>query len=306
VSAPTIEVDAPAEAPAILSPAEVAGPLTGEIVLKGKMPGGILTIDPDQKEFTKRQVVALAAIGIDRAEYPDAQIWSFLHLCQSRDLDPWAREAYLIKRGQGDKAKYTMQTGIDGYLKLANDTGRFIRVAGTYWTGNDDDEKSWRWDPVEEVMRRMWFDQWPASRGYPGAARAVIEYVDSATRSIVRTDGIAHWDMYAPLMPKVTWSGPQGNRKKTPVMAGGVQVMELSEMWTKGPHHMVGKCARALALRTAFPRETSGIYTHEEMHAADAADRVEQEQARRDGLRGRTRQRRLRGRPTPYRRSASP
>lgn len=278
MSAPTIE--APVEAPVILSPAEAAGPIEGEIVLKGKMPGGILTIDPDQSKFTDRQIVALQAIGIDRS-FPDAQIWSFLHLCQSRGLDPWAKEAYLIRRGKGDNTKYTMQTGIDGYLKLANDTGRFIRVAGTYWTGNDDDANAWRWDPVEEVMRRMWFDQWPASRGYPGAARAVIEYVDSATKSIVRSDGVAHWDMYAPMMPK--WAGPKGNRH--PVMVNGAQVMELSEMWEKGYHHMIGKCSRALALRTAFPRETSGIYTHEEMHALDAAERVAQEQDRKNGLR---------------------
>ncbi len=42
----------------------------------------------------------------------------------------------------------------------------------------------------------------------------------------------------------------------------------LGAMWAKMPHVMLSKCAESLVIRRAFPNETSGVYTAEEMSNA--------------------------------------
>ncbi len=46
-------------------------------------------------------------------------------------------------------------------------------------------------------------------------------------------------------------------------------VPDQAFMWQRMPHTMLGKCAEALALRKAFPKQLAGLYVGEEMEQAD-------------------------------------
>lgn len=47
---------------------------------------------------------------------------------------------------------------------------------------------------------------------------------------------------------------------------GTKQNGDPNKMWKEKPAHMTGKCAKAIALRDAFPHELSGLYIREELH----------------------------------------
>jgi hypothetical protein len=265
----------------IIQPGDVEKPV-GTVELR--TPHGFLTLRPGQSQLDENQHAALMAIGIDLVKDPGVlpHLRAFIHMCQLRQLDPYAKEAYLIGRGKGEYRKWTMQTSIDGYRKMSASTGRYIRVKARLWTGPEDDPACWR--EVEEdgvlVRKRVWYDMWPSNRGYPGSAMVIVEHYDEQGR-ITTTAATADWKFYAPMNP--VYEGSGNNRRKK-LDANGQQLMELAEMWEKGDAHMLAKCAEALAHRLAFPNTVHGFYVSEEMHRLDLEERNRRiEEQRREG-----------------------
>ena len=160
----------------------------------------------------------------------DAELALFGQVCQRTGLDPFARQIYAIKRGQGETEKMSIQTSIDGYRLIADRTNKY-GGSETLWCGQDG----------------QWVDVWLANDP-PAAAKTLIYKVGSDKPFV----GVARFDSYK----QEYWDKTEKRYK-------------LSSLWAKMPDLMIGKCSEALALRKAFPAELSGLYTREEMMQAD-------------------------------------
>ncbi|WP_187283729.1 phage recombination protein Bet [Streptomyces sp. adm13(2018)] len=194
---------------------------------------GSLAIQPDQTMWSPEQRAILRQSGIDD-EVTNAELASFLHLCQRTQLDPFSRQIYLIGRydRRAGRKVFTPQTSIDGYRvtahRAAAKAGHTLGYEDTLWC-----DTSGRWQDV-------WLADEP-----PAATKVTV------VRDGQRFSAVARYSEYV-----------QTNRDGAP-----------QGLWAKMPAGQTAKCAEALALRKAFPHDLAGVYTAEEMAQADQPER---------------------------------
>lgn len=171
-------------------------------------------------------------------QFPEDQQSVFIRICQRSRLDPFTRQIYATKRMSHGNVTLVPVTGIQGLAAIAERTGQYDGCQ-VFWAGPDG----------------TWKDEW-LEEGYPSAAKAIVYHKGRTYPEV----GIARWQAYV---------GQSYNRD--------TKRWEISEFWDKMPDLMLGKVARALALRGAFPDHLSGLYASEELDQSRGGDEMDDE-----------------------------
>ena len=179
--------------------------------------------------------------------FTEAEQESFIRLCQRTQMDPFSKQVYATRRWvkdrRGEKVPTLVPvTSVIGLTAVAVRTGMYDGCEIT-WCGPDG----------------VWKDEW-INDEYPVAAKCVLFHKQRSRPEV----GIARWAGYC----GQTWNKAT-NR------------WEVTDFWERLPDFMLGKCAKAQALRGAFPDQIGNLYASEELQGniseADHHDELDDE-----------------------------
>lgn len=171
------------------------------------------------------------------AKFPEDEQETFIRTCQRTKLDPFTKQIHPTRRYQkvtdanGNTKKIptlVTVTGIMGLTAVAERTGHY-NGCEIKWAGPDG----------------IWREEWLATEP-PEAARCVVHHKQRQHPEV----GIARWKSYVGTVydyDSKTWV--------------------VSEFWEKMDDYMLAKCAKAQALRGAFPDPLSNVYIREELES---------------------------------------
>lgn len=195
----------------------------------------------------------------------------FVTVAKRAGLDPFRKQisALVFSKGDAEKRRMSIITGIDGLRAIAARSGRYRP---------DEDEPRYEYDadlkgaanPLGLVKASVRI--WIADAAREGGWRPVA--------------GVAYWDEFAPMKEEVeggfdwidtgeVWADSgKPKRKKVPRKEGAevIRQLDTSGQWGKMPRVMLAKCAEAQALRKAFPEDLSGLYEAAELDQAQAGE----------------------------------
>ena len=189
-----------------------------EIVVKYK-------IDDNEIKLTPKSVQEYI-VGNDNGKITMPEFKLFTELCKVRKLNPFLKEAYLIK--YNDSTPATIVVGKDAIIKRAVLNPAFNGMESGIIVTNENNE----------VIER------------PGTFKLQKEELVGAWAKVYRKD----WEY--PIYQSVSLSESIQTKKSG----------EANSNWTKQPSVMLEKVAKVRALREAFVEDLSGMYEAEEMN----------------------------------------
>lgn len=202
--------------------------------LQAQSPYQIMT--PPNTPFLSQEEVELLKRTM-LAKFPDDEKETFIRTCQRTRLDPFTKQIHPTKR-------YTKVTDSNGNTRkvptLVTVTGIMGLTAVAERTGNYDGCDI-KWSGPDGIWREEWLAQEP-----PEAARCIVYHKHRSHPEV----GIARWKSFV---------GTQWDQDS--------KSWVISDFWEKMDDYMLSKCAKAQALRGAFPDQLSNIYIREELES---------------------------------------
>lgn len=177
-------------------------------------------------------------------QFTDDEQETFIRQCQRTLLDPFSKQIFATQRRQKNRqgdwiSTMTVVTSIMGLTAIAVRTGHYDGCVTT-WAGKDG----------------VWRDEWLDDE-FPVAAKCVVHHKQRTHPEI----GIARWEGYV-------------GRKQD----FATKRWEITDFWARLPDFMLAKCAKAQALRGAFPDQCSNLYISEELQGdISEADEMDDE-----------------------------
>jgi len=195
----------------------------------------------------------------------------FVSVARSTGLDPLRKQimAVVYSKGDAEKRRMTIITGIDGLRAIAARSNRYRP---------DENEPEYTYDPALKGPENPL-----------GLVKAVVKiFIADASRDggWRPVAGVAYWDEFAPMkeeieggyrwedIPGQTWPNGKQKSRKVPNNPGAqiIRQLDTSGQWGKMGRLMLAKCAESQALRKAFPEDLSSLYEHAEMDQAAMGD----------------------------------
>jgi phage recombination protein Bet len=175
--------------------------------------------------------------------YSEDEQESFIALCQNNRLDPLIKQIYatrrMVKNRNGDKVPTLVPViSAMGLTAIAVRTSHYDGCVIT-WAGADG----------------VWREEWLGDE-YPKAAKCVVYHKQRSHPEV----GIARWESYV---------GRAFNK--------ATNRWEVTDFWERMPEFMLAKCAKAQALRGAFPDQCNFYISEELQGGISEADQIDDE-----------------------------